>query len=376
MAKNPRITDVEAVHLRLPDFDESRTDSSRDALVVLVHTDTGITGVGEVDSSPLMVKAAIESPASHPISRGLREVLLGQNPLDVRRLWHEMYQATLYHGRGGALVHAMAGIDIALWDIAGKVLDRPVCQLLGGAHRSGIRGYASNMFQATPELTAARAAQAVEAGFTAVKFGWEPFGRDPDLDVALTAAVRDTVGNRVGVALDAGLAWDARTALSRIALLERFDLMWIEEPLHPDDLTGYRKVTERSTVPVAAGEQESTRAGFRRLMDEGRIDLVQIDVTRTGLTQALLIAGDAAERGLPVANHTFTTDINAAASLHLLAAAPNARIFEYGVEPGELSRRLVRNPVRFVDGRARIPTGPGLGIDLDLDVVERHRWTA
>ena len=146
-------------------FDQARTDSSRDALIIRVSTDAGVTGYGEVDSSPLVVKAIVEAPASHTIARGLRELLIGRDPLEVERLWHDMYEATLYVGRSGVVIHAMAGVDIALWDLKGKLLGLPVHNLLGGAHRTEIRAYASNMFQFTPEATADRAAAAVEAGY-------------------------------------------------------------------------------------------------------------------------------------------------------------------------------------------------------------------
>ena len=299
---NVRITDVEAIYLRLPDFDEARTDSSRDALIIRVSTDAGVTGYGEVDSSPLVVKAIVESPASHTIARGLRELLIGRDPLEVERLWHDMYEATLYVGRSGVVIHAMAGVDIALWDLKGKLLGLPVHNLLGGAHRTEIRAYASNMFQLTPEATADRAAAAVAAGYTAVKFGWEPFGADPQSDEAFVRAIRQCVGDDVDIAIDAGLAWDTKTAIQRVRLLEQYRLLWLEEPLHPDNLRGYRRLTQAVDMPIAAGEEECTRDGFRRLMDEGGVDIVQVDVTRVGLTQAMLIAGDAQERGIPVAN--------------------------------------------------------------------------
>jgi L-rhamnonate dehydratase len=370
-----QITDVEAVVLRMPDFDTSRTDSSRDALIVRITTDAGITGFGEVDSAPWAVKAVIEAPSSHTLARGLREVVLGCDPLDVQQLWHAMYEATLYIGRSGVVMHAMAGIDLALWDLKGKILEQPVHRLLGGAHRTAIRAYASNMFQMTPEATARRAVQAVEKGYSAVKFGWEPFGRNAETDESLVAAIRGAVGDDVDVAIDAGLAWDAKTAIGRAKLLEPYRLLWLEEPLHPDDLRGYRRVSEAVDIPIAAGEEESSREGFRRLMDEGRIDVVQIDVTRVGLTQALKIASDAEQRGLPVANHTFTTDLNAAASLQFLAAIPNALICEHCAEPGELSRDLVRNPIRLVDGMAQVPQDPGLGVELDEAVIRKFAQT-
>jgi len=367
------IVDVEAIALALPDFDTARTDSSRDALIVKLTTNVGVIGYGEVDSLPTVVKAIIESPSSHTIARGLREVLIGRDPLDVEALWHDMYEATLYVGRAGVMIHAMAGIDLALWDLKGKLLGQPVSTLLGGAQRTAVRAYASNMFQFTPAENAARAREAVDAGFTAVKFGWEPFGQDAALDQELVGAIRGEVGDDVDVAIDAGLVWDAKTAIQRIKALEHFRPLWVEEPLHPDDLRGYARVSTSVDLPIAAGEEESTREGFRRLMDEGRVDVVQIDVTRTGLTQAMRIAGDAHERGLKVANHCFTTDLNAAASLHFLAAIPNALICEYCVEPSELSRHLVRNPIRMIDGYAQVPTDPGLGVELDDEVMQRYR---
>jgi L-alanine-DL-glutamate epimerase-like enolase superfamily enzyme len=367
-----RITNVEAIALRLPSVDATRTDSSRDSLIVRIQTNAGFVGYGEVDSSPLAVKALIESPSSHTIAQGLRDLLIGRDPFPVEQLWHEMYEATLYIGRAGIVIHALAGIDLALWDLKGKILGEPVHRLLGGAYHSQLRAYASNMFQFTPEETAARAREAVEAGFTAVKFGWEPFGVDPRTDEAQVRAIRNAVGEETSVAIDAGLAWDAKTAIQRARMLEQFNLMWLEEPLHPDDLRGYRRLSESVEIPIAAGEEESTREGFQRLMDDGRIDIVQIDVTRVGLTRGMAIAGDASQRGLKVANHCFTTDLNAAAGIHLLAAIPNALILEYCVEPSELSRRLIRNPLVMKDGFAQVPQDPGLGVEIDADTIAKY----
>lgn len=366
-----KITDVEALYLKLPVI-EKRTDSSQDALLVRVCTDSGITGWGEVDGCPLVTKAVIEAPFSHNLVTGLRELLVGEDPLDISRLWDLMYQRTLYYGREGAVIQAMAGIDLALWDIKGKALDVPVHQLLGGAVRDRIRVYASNMFQFTPEATAARARKAVEEGFTAVKFGWEPFGRDAKEDVRFLEAIRAEVGAEVDVLLDVGLVWDAKTTIRRAKLFDPFDLLWIEEPLPPDDLAGYARVSEAVDTRIAAGEEECTVAGFLRLMDIGKVDVVQIDMTRCGLTQAMKIAALAQQRGLPCINHNFTTDINTAASLHFLAAIPNAFIMEYCVEPSEISRRLSRSPIAIEGGIARVPTEAGLGVEPDMEVVQKY----
>jgi len=366
-----KIQNVEAIYLRLPKI-AARTDSSQDALIVKVTTDSGIIGWGEVDGCPTVAKAIIEAPYSHTLVTGLRELLIGEDPLDVTRLWKKMYDHTLYYGREGAVIQAMAGIDIALWDIKGKALGQPVHQLLGGAFRDRVRVYASNMFQFTPEATAARAKKAVDEGYTAVKFGWEPFGRDPQTDLRFLEAIRRATGDAIDVMLDVGLIWDAKTTIRRARLFEPFRLAWIEEPLHPDDLDGYARVARAVETPIAAGEEECTVAGFTRLMDIGKVDVVQVDLTRCGFTQAMRIASLAQQRGLPCVNHNFTTDINAAASLHFLAAIPNAFIMEYCVEPSEISRNLARNPIKIEGGIAKVPNEPGLGVEPNPEIIDKY----
>jgi L-alanine-DL-glutamate epimerase-like enolase superfamily enzyme len=365
------ITDVEALCLRLPEI-QARTDSSQDALIVKVSTDAGITGWGEVDGCPYVTKAVIEAPMSHTLVTGLRQLLIGEDPLEITRLWRKMYQGTLYYGREGAVIQAMAGIDLALWDIKGKAFQQPVYKLLGGGFRKRLRVYSSNMFQFTAEATADRARKAKDTGFTAVKFGWEPFGQDARTDCAYLEAIRAAIGDEMDIMLDVGLIWNAKTTLQRARLFEPYRLAWIEEPLHPDDLAGYAKVAENTDTRIAAGEEECTIAGFTRLMDVGRIDVVQVDLTRCGLTQALAIAKLAEARGLPVINHNFTTDINVAASLHFLASVPNAFIMEYCVEPSEISRSLASKPIPIVDGHATVPEEPGLGVEPNPAIIEKY----
>ena len=366
-----KITAVEALYLRLPEI-QARTDSSQDALLIRIETDAGITGWGEVDGCPWVVKAIVEAPMSHTLVTGLRALLIGEDPLETARLWQKMYERTLYYGREGAVIQAMAGIDLALWDIKGKALGQPVWKLLGGRHRDRLRVYASNMFQFTAEATADRVRKAKDEGFTAAKFGWEPFGRDPKTDCAYLEAMRKAAGDDFDLMLDVGLVWDATTTIQRAKLFEPYGLFWIEEPLPPDDLEGYGRVSRAIRQRLAAGEEECTLRGFARLIDQGGIGLAQIDMTRCGLTQSMQIAAHAAARGVPVANHNFTTDINTAASLHFLAAVPNALVLEYCVEPSEISRRLIRNPIRLEDGHMRVPEEPGLGVEPDMAVIEKY----
>ena len=366
-----KITDVETFYLKLPTI-ESRTDSSQDTLLIRISTDAGIVGWGEVDGCPSVVKSIIDAPYSHTMVTGLKRLLIGENPLDTGRLWSLMHRATIFYGRAGATLQAMAGIDIALWDIKGKALGQPISTLLGGAFRDRMRVYSSNMFQFTIEATVDRAKAAIDTGHTGVKFGWEPFGRDERTDLAYVEAVRRAIGDDNDFMLDVGLAWDAKTTIRRASLFEPYRLFWIEEPLHPDNYAGYGKVSEACSQYIAAGEEECSVVGFERLIDEGGIDVVQIDLTRTGFTQAVRIADYAMSRGRKVCNHNFTTDINTAASLHFLCATENALVMEYCVEPNEIARKLARNPVTIKDGFAHLPTEPGLGVEPDPAIIEKY----
>src|SRR5437588_5794407 len=186
------ITDVEAIHLRIPDVREI-ADGTQDVLVVRVHTDAGLVGVGEVTSQSYVCKAVFEAPRSAERRHGLAYLLRGQDPLDVEGLWQRLYYHTNRYGRRGAAVHAISGADIALWDLRGKALDRPVCQLLGGCRRQSVRAYASYLFGESPAETAELARAAVDLGLTAVKFGWGPFGQDPAADLAHGEAARRAV---------------------------------------------------------------------------------------------------------------------------------------------------------------------------------------
>src|SRR5882724_4501987 len=168
-----KITRVEAIHLRLPVINE-RCDGSQDTLVVKVHTDAGISGVGEVDSSPAVARAIIDAPISHKISRGLTECVVGHDPFEIDRLIHRMYEGSIFFGRQGAVIQAMSGVEIALWDIVGKATERPVYQLLGGAFRKSLRAYASILFGDTPAETEKIGRKLVKLGFRSVKFGWGP----------------------------------------------------------------------------------------------------------------------------------------------------------------------------------------------------------
>jgi L-rhamnonate dehydratase len=367
-----KITDVEPIELRLPQIVE-KTSGAQDTLLVRIRTDAGVEGIGEVDSSPRVSKAIIDAPVSHTIVRGLREVLIGADPLDHEVLWHRMYQATIYMGRRAAVIHTMAGIDLALWDIKGKTFGQPVYKLLGGAFHDRIRAYASILFGATPAKTQEIGRHYIEQGFTAVKFGWEPMGQDERTDIALVEHARRGVGDDALLMIDAGCPWDARTAMKRERQFRPFNLAWLEEPLHPSDLSGYGRLSAVSETPIAAGEGEATRDEFLRLMDEGGVDIVQIDPTRVGLTETMKVVSLAGDRHRRVVNHSYKTRIAIAASLHFLAATPEAFVLEYCVEDSPLLNELTNEKLPLVDGCVSMPQAPGLGVTLNEKTVERYR---
>ena len=365
-----KITNVEALFFRQPEL-KHQCDSGQDVIVVRVSTDAGISGIGEVDSAPLAVKGMIEGGYSHTITSGLRELLLGEDPLQTEYLWHKMYEKNIYSGRRGIAIHAMSGIDMALWDIKGKFFKQPVWKLLGGGFHQKIRAYASSLFAPTPQETRDRARRFLDLGFTAVKFGWHPMGESERNDIALVREARAGLGDDVDLLIDAGLVWDAKTAIQRARAFSEFRIFWLEEPLHPDDYEGYRKLSQATEIRIAAGEEESERRSFVELMDKGQIDIVQVDLARCGgFTEAVKIASLAQDRGLPVVNHGFTTFINVAAALHFVNSIPNSFILEFVAEEGTHLRNILTHQ-KFVakDGYLEVPQEPGLGVELNEEAA-------
>lgn len=369
-----KITHVEPIHLRLPNVNE-RCDGSQETLIVKVHTNAGITGVGEVDSSSLVAKAIIEAPLSHQICRGLAECVTGHDPFEIDRLIHRMYEGAIFYGRQGAVIQAMSGVEIALWDIVGKAVGRPVYQLLGGGFRKKFLAYSSILFGDTPAETERIAREVVKQAYRACKFGWGPMGQSEASDIAHVRAARAGIGPDAELMVDAGLCWDTATAIRRARQFAPFNLTWLEEPLHPDNVQGYARLCASSPpMRIAAGEEICDMKEFQTMMDVGGIDVVQVDVTRVGgLARSKRIGWDSAERHRLCVNHSYKTGVNIAASLHFVAALPNTHYFEYCVEQGALRQTLTKQRFPVIDGEISVPEEPGLGIDLDEEVVTKYR---
>src|SRR5688500_6493215 len=218
---------------------EKKTASSQDVVLVRVRTEDGLEGIGEADASPEVVKAIVDAPYSHNIACGLREILVGENPLENERLWQKMYRRTLYFGRTSVTIAAMSAVDMALWDLKGRIFNQPIHRLLGGKQHDRIRAYASILFGRDGHETRDIGRRWTTAGYTAVKFGWEPMGPDERLDLELVKGAREGIGAQATLLIDAGCVWDARTALGRATRFAEYAPGWLEEPLRPGDVDGY-----------------------------------------------------------------------------------------------------------------------------------------
>lgn len=390
-----KITGVTCHVLLDPGFERGATSSNQDDIVVEVHTDEGITGIGETDLNAWVARACIEAPGTHTMDLGLAQTLIGMDPLDPVTVWDRLYVGTAMTGRRGAVVHALGALDMALWDICGKAAGVPTWQLLGEAAHETLRPYAS-LLPATDGDWDRFAGTLVEQATWAQGLGFEaaklelltvgPYAHQ-GLDVPaekmvdVIAEVRRTVGPDFTIMVDVGYAWnDVATALAVIETWAEYDVFFVETPLWADDLAGYAELSRRSPIPVAAGEWLATRFEFLDLMDRGGVQVVQPDVGRVGgLTEARRVCDLAAERGRLIVPHGWKTGITVAATAHLAAVTPHMPFFEFvpqQVAESPLRRELVADELALVDGRLTLPSKPGLGIELDRDVVERFAAAA
>ena len=380
-----KITNVEVLVLKSPGL-YNRPEGSEEPLgptymgLVRVSTDAGITGYSDMETSAPVAKAAVEAPSwSEPGNEcfeGLASLIVGENPLEPERLWYKMYRGSIYYGRRGVAIQAISAIDIALWDIMGKFYGQPVCMLLGAKWRDRVRAYASTLFRPTPEAMREAARRYLDQGFTAIKFGWGIFGEDASQDVRLVEAARTEIGDKIDLLIDTGwfVERTPKQAIQVTRSLEPYRPFFVEELLHPEDYDGYRRVAEAVETPIACGEQEATEWGFQELITRAKVDILQPDLTRCGgFTVARKIVHMAERANVLVIPHSWSSDLLTAASLHLNAFQRRAVFIEFNTSQGPLSRELVKNPLRMQDGFLEVPSTPGLGVEVNHDVIEKYR---
>ena len=382
-----KITDVECHTLLVPDLQKDQTSSAQDDIVVFVHTDEGITGIGETDVNPWIAKACIEARSTHTMGLGLKEMLIGEDPREPERLWEKLYVGSAMNGRRGAVICAMGALDMALWDIKGKAAGKPCWQLLGDKAKPHITPYASlqpsgHKFEDYRDSLVAWALRAKELGFQAGKMEVTLSGpynhsglNEPDEKMTeVVAACRAAVGPEFVMMVDVQYTWsDVDIALRTLKDWKDFDIYFIETPLAIDDLAGYARLHQEAPMPVAAGEWQNTRFEFADLMDIGQVDVAQPDVGRVGgLTEARRVCEMAAERGRRIVPHCWKTGISIAATAHLAAVTPHCPYIEFmptNLCDSQLRKDLVDDELQIIDGVIPLPEKPGLGIEVNMDAL-------
>jgi len=367
-----KITNVEGIILRLP-VRQAVADGTQDDLLIRIETDEGIVGYGEVDTSPEVGKAVVDAEMSHGTCYGLREILIGQDPFDIEQIWQLMYRKTNYYGRLGVVMHAMSGVDMALWDILGKAVGKPVHKLLGGSYCTDVRAYASMLMPESVGEVREAVGRYVAEGFTAVKLGYGPLGTDVRKDVELAETAKEAAGRDVEVMIDIGHGYTLKMAMQAAREFEDIGIYWMEEPFPPEAIEDYQRLADSTSLRIAAGEQDVGRWTFRRLIWEAHLDVIQPDISRVGgLTEAKRIAYMAHEANRLCVPHAFRTGVLVAACLHLIAAIPNSAFLEFSVTESALRRELLTEPFQAVKGRVAVPTKPGLGIEINPETVNTY----
>ncbi len=337
--------------------------------LVLIRSDEGPVGLGSCYTTRTLVEGSLEL---------LRPLLIGESGEEPERVSEKLRQSMFWLGRGGAVEHTISGLDIALWDLWGRALGVSVGRLLGGCYRERIKPYASILFD-EPAPLAAALEQQVARGFRAIKLGWRPFGRvSRQYDEVLIRTARQTVGEEVELMVDAGgseqfwphgVCWARETA----KMLGDYGVVWFEEALKPDDVEGFRELRAASPVLIATGEVLTRRQAFQPFIAGRAVDIIQPDVTKCGgLSEARRLAWLAADFGVLLVPHGWNTAVGVAADLALSAAMPVARWVEFQTGVPYIEEILTQPFKLDADGLLAIPTGPGLGIELDWDAVKRY----
>ncbi len=344
---------------------------TRMAMLVEIETDTGLAGWGECYGPARITEAVVKSVAPW---------LIGEDPLRTDFLWQMIYARLRDHGQKGVVIQGLSGIDIALWDIKGKHFGVPVYQLLGGPLRTSVQAYATGLYRrksGDPLRYLAEEAEGYAAeGFKAVKL---KVGFGVEEDAAVTRAVRSAIGSDVALMVDANHAYDAVSAIRLGRKIEEHDIGWFEEPVPPEDLAGYRAVKVALTIPIAGGECEFTRFGFRDLLVSHAVDIIQPDTCAAGgLSECKKIADMAEAFGVRYNPHVWGTGIAIAASLHLLAGvpthtptslAPLPPMLEFDRTEHPIRQAILTRPIEHVGGMVRVPDGPGLGIEVNREAL-------
>jgi len=373
-----KITDVKTHVLRCKirepfGFSQGWYDT-RAAMILEIFTDQGIRGWGECWGPPEVASAIVNTV--------FKPLLIDEDPFDVDKIWEKLYNHTKAFGQKGMTVVAISGVDIALWDIMGKTLSLPIHKLLGGSFRNMVQAYATGLYFKKVKnpiaVLAEEAQEYVQQGFHAIKM---KIGLSPEEDLERVRTVRKAIGDDVLLMVDANHAYNVHTAIKLGRELEEQKIFWFEEPVSPEDVRGYAEVTRSLNIPIAGGEAEFTRFGFRELLIHRSVDIIQPDLCITGgISEGKKIAILANTFGIPCIPHAWGTGIALAAALHFIASIPDCPssanpippLLEMDQTSNPLRELLIKNKIKQKDGFVRVPTNPGLGVEVDEEVIKKY----
>ena len=295
------------------------------------------------------------------------------DPFDYEQIWNDMWSKTYYYGRSGPVIHVMSGIDMAVWDIMGKAVGKPVHKLLGGSYAEKVRPYASALMPDNTDEVKRSTEKFTSMGYPAIKFGWGPLGYDAKSDLKLIETARKTAGSGIEIMIDIGKRYRLKQAMYIAKALEQLNIYWLEEPLPAEDYAGYKRLAESTTMKIATGEEESGRLAFSRLINESQVDIIQPDISRCGgLTEAKKIASMALDNNIMLVPHAFKTGILVAATIQFIAALPHVPFLEFSVTESAIRKELLARPFVQKDGFIDVPSAPGLGIELNAEVIRKY----
>jgi D-galactarolactone cycloisomerase len=368
-----KITELKTIRLRaaVPAegqvFSRSGLRNSRSATLVQVATDEGISGLGSCSGNGELIEAVVV--------KILQPLLIGMDPTEIDAIWDKAYFRGGHKefGTRGVGVVAMSGIDIALWDILGKVRGVPLYQLLGGKCRDKVPVYATALYPEEPSKVAKRARGFAEQGFHGVKI---KVGFDLDQDIRIVRAVRQELGKDFSIMTDANQGYTLDVALKAADAFADCGAYWLEEPLFVEDIDGHAILRERGKTPIAVGENLHMRYAFENFIARGAVDFIQPDVARAGgVTEIRAISAMAAKHRVPVSFHTWGDAVALAASVHLAAALQECIVMELDYTYNPLREELLREPFKIENGYLVPPEKPGLGMELDQQALQKFAFS-
>ena len=363
-----KIEHVEAVNLlcQYPEDDKFQyaggVCTNRLTTLILVHTDTNYVGIGSVYSHPALIYLIVRDQ--------LNPLLIGEDPCNVEELWKKMYGLTLWYGRKGVAMSTLGGVDTALWDLRGKSAGKPVWELLGGGRKT-CPAYASGLLWNDVDKLAEEAGQYIERGFRRVKMR---LARSEEYDTSAVLAVRKAIGMDHDVIVDASMRYHFELACRMGNFLKEQKVFWYEEPFAPEDIDSYVALRQVVDVPIAGGENEFGLQGFREVIRAKALDIVQPDASRCGgISEVWKIAEMAEESGLGVATHSWNDAVAIMANAHVVAAMSNGVTVEVDQMNNPFVNDLLVKPLQIESGELQLSHAPGLGVELDLEVVDKFR---